>query len=146
MRTKNSISLHEVELASLTARQYPDTGNALFLWEAYALARKHQLELPDEVLRYFDRCAAALLAPNKYDNGKGTPDAHIANCVELKPGGPPNIFKRKADYTRDTKVEVDVHIHGKTYSDAAPANKRDASEVRRKRSLRARGEPVRKRK
>lgn len=63
------ISVEEVTIASLLTRHYHETKNALFLWEAYLLARKRQVgqnvTIPYEVMQYFDRCAAALLMPNR---------------------------------------------------------------------------------
>ena len=47
-------------LASIA--DYRRTKNPLFLWNAYAVARTNNLELPEAALQYFDRCAEQLLA------------------------------------------------------------------------------------
>src|SRR5262245_47810496 len=120
----------QAQLASLVTRQYDETTNPLFLWEAYVYARQHQLPVDSVVLEYLDGCAARLLAID----GKGTKDADIARALKLKPGGAGNAFARRAAYLRDAEIVADAFVHKKTLTRAVADAGRAPSEFSRKRS------------
>ena len=46
-------------------RLYEHTGNPIYAWEAYEIARANKLEVPEWVLGYFDDCAEGLVRITK---------------------------------------------------------------------------------
>ena len=65
--------------AELFRQRYEDTGNPLALWDCYIPARKSGEPVPEFVLEYLDRAAAALL--NTDNDIKA-----VGRCLELNVG------------------------------------------------------------
>lgn len=94
-------------------QEYERTSNPLYLWECYADARKCQINVPDEVFAYFDRCANWLTAvPGKVGDRF---EREIATALEMKQGGRDNVFRRiererrNFDILADFIDELDLH-------------------------------------
>ena len=66
---------------------YEDTKNPLFAWAAWQLCRENNIQIPDDILEYFDRCATSLLALTEQDAQKDANAVTAAlelNCAKGK--------------------------------------------------------------
>jgi hypothetical protein len=68
-------------LARLALHQYKQTNNPLYLWQCYAYGREAG-KVPNEVLRYLDRCAQRLM--EKPESEKVNFERELARALEFK--------------------------------------------------------------
>lgn len=78
--------------------QYRETGNPLFVWQAYRLSRTNGAAPPSWVFEYLDQVAGRfeLLERDARKGGLGKePAAAIAEALEMKTEGAGTVFSRK---------------------------------------------------
>lgn len=79
---------------------YLETSNPLAAWDAYQLARKKKVPVPEWVMEYLDRSACNLLAPNRLDD--------VGHCLELKPKTKPKNSRPFSQYDTSSKHRAAV--------------------------------------
>jgi len=81
-------------------QRFQDTGNALFVWDAYARSRDAGLPIPDWILDYLDDAARNISAFVNPDRPQSVtdPNKEIATAFRLASSqGKPTVFKQFID-------------------------------------------------
>ena len=93
---------------------YEASGNPIYAWEAYLLARKGHARVPESVLEYLDRVAArfSLLARHNVPKKGKTASAAYAALEFKRPGrtGPTNPLGAIVDKGHRIQVAAEVYL------------------------------------
>ena len=76
----------QLQLDEVLENEFYEIGNPLFAWDAYALARRLEEDIPEWVLKYLDMVAKRLANPKNEVNDLG-------KCMGFQKGSGPGQFK-----------------------------------------------------
>lgn len=86
-------------------KQFKETGNPLFVWDAFSLNRRAKLDIPVWVLKYFDEVAFGLLSP---DNSIKDIPGKLKFKADSKGG--PNQFRQYEKYQAQVTAAKNVAL------------------------------------